>query len=259
MILACNIGNTRIDFGVFQEGELIRDVFSIPTIPHETSLAFAVRLKQALAFSLKECVPEDAVLSSVVPSLSGVASDALTLLCQKKPILIAAGVKTGLRLAIDDPGSVAADLVAMAVAVKEEYALPAVIVSFGTATTITLVDETGAFRGGAILPGIEISEEALIHHAALLYHVDLTLPQSAIATSTAGCVKSGVLYGAAGAVDGIIRRFEKESTLPLSTVIVTGRLCDAVFDTLEHRGVKDKKLLLKGLCYLYQKNRKINA
>ena len=259
MILAVNIGNTRVDFGVFCAGGSIRDVFSIPTVPHETALGLAVRLQTALGFCAKGAVVTDAVLSSVVPAVTAAAVEALCLLTGKKPLVIASGVKTGLRLAIDDPGTVASDLVAMAVAAKEEYTLPAVIVSLGTATTVTLVDENASFRGGAILPGIEISEDSLIRHAALLYQVDLTLPEQAIGTSTADCVRSGVLYGTAGAVDGIIGRFAKENALPPATVIVTGRLCDTIFDVLEHRGVKDKKLLLKGLCCLYSKNRKING
>ena len=254
MILALDCGNTHITFGCMKNG-VAATVFRIPADRHETDFGYAAKIKQVL--SLGGVDPAglcDAVISCVVPPLTETLSRAVALLTGKEPLVVGAGVKTGLHIRINDPGTVASDLVAAAVAAKESYPLPVIIVDMGTATTLTVVDADGKYLGGAILPGAGISLRALSEGTALLPWVEIRPPRSVIAPNTTDSMKSGILYGTAGAIDGLIDRMNEELGTT-ATVVATGGLAPVVCPYCTHPVTVDEQLLLRGLSIIYHRNR----
>ncbi len=256
MILTLNVGNTYTSIGFAGEGGIGYSSM-LPTYHTETAHGYAIKIKQL--FDITEITPdmiEGAIISSVVPSLTATVRDAVKLICKTEPLIVGAGVKTGLHIATDDPGTVASDLVANSVAAKEEYPLPAVVVDMGTATTVMALDGTGRYIGGAILPGAGISLEALKEKASLLPRVDISAPKKAISASTSECMRSGIIYGGAGAVDGVLSRFEDELGTELKSIILTGELATAFAPYIKHRVIYDEDLTLKGLAVIYKKNKR---
>jgi len=255
MILAINAGNSRVTFGCIGEKNEIGRVFTLPTDLSETALGYAIRFRSVFdLFSLDPASFEGAILSSVVPPLRNVLKEAVSYLTKKEPLVVSAGVKTGLRIKVDDPGTVGTDLVCAAVAAKEEYPLPCIVVNLGTATTLTCVDREGSYVGGAILPGVSLSLDALVHGTSLLPKIDRIPPKKAISTSTVECMRSGILYGAAGAVDGLLDRFFSELGEKEISLICTGSLAREIAPHCRHRLVCDENLILKGLGMIYRKN-----
>lgn len=257
MILAVNVGNTYTNIGIFSDGTNILHPSLLPTYHTETMHGYAVKLRQLFdVMDVKESEIDGAIISSVVPSLTRVVRDAVKLAFGVDSLVVGAGIKTGLHIATDDPGTVASDLVATSVAAKEEYPLPAIVIDMGTATTITAVDEGGRFLGGAILPGAEISLDALSGKASLLPKVEMTAPKKVISASTAECMRSGIIYGTAGAVDGMLDRFENELGAKPKSLILTGELARIFAPYFNHELIYDEFLILKGLAHICNKNKK---
>ncbi len=260
MILTIDIGNTHISFGGADAAGNVTEILQIATDHTETSYGYAAKIKQVLELAgIDSAGFEGAALSSVVPPVTEAVKGAATLVCGHTPLCVGAGVKTGLHIAIDDPGTIAADLVAGAVAAKQLYPLPCVIVDMGTATTIMLVDEKGRFAGGCILPGAGISLEALSRRAALLPRTELTPPVRAIPTNTVDCMRAGILWGAAGAVDGILDRFAETLGREPASIVATGGLSAALAPHCRHTLLHDPALVLKGLAFIWQKTRDAEA
>ncbi len=255
MILAVNVGNTHVVFG-FADWEFRLDrILKIPTDLKETSVGYASRIKQSLELIGADLsAVEGAILSSVVPPLTEVLKEAIVFLFEKSPLIVGAGIKTGLHILIDDPGSIASDLVAMAVAAKELYPLPCLILDMGTATTVVCVNEAGKYIGGAIMPGVNISMEALFREASLLPRFELKKPRKVIATSTSDSMCSGILYGNAGAIDGVLDRFAEELGEESASIVSTGGFSEILAPYCRHHWIKDEMLLLKGLAIIYYKN-----
>lgn len=257
MILAIDCGNTHITVGCVGADGGVAPSFRIPTDRVETDFGYAAKLGQI--FDLLEIVPaqfDGAVISSVVPSLTDVLVRAVRIITKKTALVVGAGVKTGLHICINDPGTIASDLVAAAVAAKEAYPLPCIIVDMGTATTLTVVDEKSRYIGGAILPGVGLSLAALAEGTALLPDVELQAPRRAIAANTVESMQSGIVYGTAGSVDGLIDRFEAELGRPAASIIVTGGIGSVIAPHCHHDMILDETLLLKGLGIIWKKNRK---
>ena len=255
MILAVNVGNTHITFGVIENSKIIQPVMSIKTDQKQTSFGYAAEMKSVLDMSgFCGCTFDGAVLSSVVPPLTRILDSAIGAVTGKSPIVVGAGIKSGIHILTDDPGSVASDLVAMAVAAKTEYELPCVIVDMGTAVTLTVVDENGRFIGGAFMPGINLSLNALFEEASLLPRIEVVPPKKAIGSSTVECMRSGIIYGFAGAIDGVIDKFTEEIGKEPATVVTTGGMAEILNGYLRRKPVNDENLLLKGLGYIYEKN-----
>lgn len=255
MILAVNVGNTHVVFG-FADRELrLERILKIPTDFKETSVGYASRIKQSLELIGADfSIVEGAILSSVVPPLTEVLKEAIVLLFGKAPLVVGAGIRTGLHILIDDPGSIASDLVAMAVAAKELYPLPCLILDMGTATTVVCVNDAGKYIGGAIMPGVNISMEALSREASLLPRFELKKPRKVIATSTTDSMCSGILYGSAGAIDGVLDRFSEELGKEPASIVSTGGFSGTLAPFCRHHWIEDEKLLLKGLSIIYYKN-----
>lgn len=255
MILAIDVGNTHISFGCAAPGGTVGEIFKIPTDPAETRYGCAAKLQQVLALGGVDCgALRGAVLCCVVPAALQAVRGAAALLTGAPPLVVGAGVKTGLHIAIDDPGTMAGDLVAAAVAAKAAYPLPCVILDMGTATTVTALDEKGRYIGGCILPGVGIGLDALAARTALLPRVEPTSPQKAIATNTVDSIRAGAVYGAAGAVDGILDRFAAQLGRQPASIVATGGLCGAVCPHCRHAIQCDSALVLQGLLHIWQKN-----
>ena len=196
---------------------------------------------------------EGAILSSVVPPVNEPLRQAIEMLTGVKCLIVGPGMKTGMNVRIDDPGTLGCDLVVGGVAAIAEYGAPVIVLDLGTATTITLIDENKCFRGGAILPGIKLSYAALAAGTSLLPDISITPPKKCIATNTVDCMRSGAVFGTAATIDGMVDRMEAELGLPCK-VVATGGLASKITPYCRREVVCDDHLLLKGLWVLYQKN-----
>ena len=257
MLLALDCGNTHITFGCMQN-DAAKKVFRIPTDRRETDYGYAAKIRDVL--SLGGIDPDglsDAVISCVVPPITETLSRAVALLTGREPLVVGAGVKTGLHIRINDPGTVASDLVSAAVAAKETYPLPAIVVDMGTATTLTVVDADGKYIGGAILPGAGISLQALSEETARLPLIEIRPTKTVIAPTTTESMKSGILYGAAGSIDGLIDRMNAELGAT-ATVVATGGLAPLICPYCTHPITVDEQLVLRGLSLIWRRNRAAN-
>ena len=252
MILAIDVGNTNIVLGMIENGE-IQNVVRIHTDLRETGTEYAIKLRQVTDFygiDLKSF--EGAIISSVVPPVTESLRLAVESLIGKKPLIVAPGMKTGMNVRIDDPSTMAGDLVVGAIAC---YGAPLIVIDMGTATTMVLIDNEGSYRGGAIIPGIKLSYGALSSGTSLLPDIAILPPKKVIATNTVDSMRSGAVYGTAAMLDGMIDRMEKEIGYPC-TVVATGGLARSVVKNCSRDIIYDADLLLKGLWVLYYRNRK---
>jgi len=254
MLLAIDIGNTNITFGGFA-GDDLRFTARAATDRTLTADQYAVLLKSLMDLKCEgEYTIERAVISSVVPPLTTIIAGAARTLWGVEPLIIGPGVKTGLNILIDDPAQTGADLVAVSVAAKALYPLPNVVCDLGTASTITVLDKDGNMIGGVIYPGIRTSLEALVSNTSLLQSISLEAPSRIIGRSTAECMQSGMIHGAASLLDGMLERIEEELGMPV-TAIATGGLSPAVIPNCKRRFEYSENLILLGLKIISDKNR----
>ncbi len=255
MILAIDIGNTNITLGAF-ENDALRFTARLATDPHKTEDQCAIDIKNLLR--LNECPTasiEGAAISSVVPNVGSAMKRALRRICGVDPVVIGPGVKTGLNIRIDNPAQLGADLVAGAVGASAKYPAPCIIFDLGTATTISVIDKSGAMVGGAIAAGVASTMNALATKTAQLPSVDLEAPDNVIGANTVDCIKSGIIIGAAAMLDGMTARIERELGCK-ATLVATGGLARCVTDRCEREVIIDDDLLLDGLLAVYKKNTK---
>ena len=253
MVLAVDIGNTNVVVGCFI-GEEIRSLGRLATNRGATELEYSVQIRNLL--KLSGMTPEGfggAIVCSVVPAVTDVMREAVKLLTGKPVMVVGPGLKTGLKINIDNPAQLGADRVADAVAAMNEYPLPLITIDMGTATTIGVVDETGTFIGGMIVPGVMVSLNALSGGASQLPHIALEPPKQPIGRNTVDCMRSGIIYHNAAGVDGMISRIKGQLGRPC-TVVVTGGLSSAIIPYCTHEMIYDPDLLLKGLRMIYRKN-----
>ena len=253
MILSIDIGNSNINIGAYCNGGLLF-LTHIVSEAGKTEVEYAVLLHHILHLHrLSEQNLKGAVISSVVPQLSPVLKAAVQLTSPVPVMQIGPGVKTGLNIRIDNPAQLGADFVAAAVGAFEKYPLPVIIVDFGTATEISIVDRSRSFIGGSIMPGVRVSLDALSNRAAQLPHISLEPPAPVIGTNTIDCMKSGVLLGNASMIDGMIERYEEKAG-PAASIVATGESVDAVAPFCRHKLLVDKTLRLDGLYAVWKKN-----
>ena len=255
MILAIDVGNTHIVLGCIEQGSIL-NIVRIRTDPHETTTEYAIKLKDIM--ELYEIDPgkiECAIISSVVPPVTQVLAEAVKKLTGKDCMTVGPGMKTGLNIRIDDPGTLAPDILVGSVATMEYYGAPAIIMDLGTATTIVVVDKDRCYRGGAIVPGVKLSYEALAAGTSLLPDISIVPPAKVIGTNTVDAMRSGAVYATAASLDGMIDRIEEELGTPCA-VVATGGLAKSITPYCKHAITCDDDLLLKGLWVLYTKNKK---
>ena len=254
MILAIDIGNTNIVVGCIDE-EKIYFTERLSTVRTKTELEYAVDLKTVLdIYHIKRTDIEGCIISSVVPQITGIAKLAAEKILKKEVMVLGPGVKTGLNIVMDNPGQLGADLVADAVAGLASYPVPLVVIDMGTATTISVVNSKKQYIGGMIMPGVGISLDALTARASQLSGISIDAPRHIIGKNTIECMKSGVLYSNAAALDGIIDRIEEELG-EKTTVIATGGLAKKIVSHCRKEINLDEELLLKGLMLIYRKNK----
>ena len=255
MILALDIGNTNIVVGCI-DGTRRVFVERLSTVRTKTELEYAIDIKNVLdIYHISRSELEGGIISSVVPQITTVAKLAVEKIIKKKPLIVGAGIRTGLNIRIDNPGQLGSDLVVDSVAALEEYPAPMLIFDLGTANTVCVIDGKKNYIGGMIYPGIGVSLDSLTANASQLGGISLEPPEHIIGKNTAECMKSGTLYSAAAAIDGLIDRLQDELGGG-ATVIATGGLAKKVVPFCRREVILDEDLLLKGLAVIYRKNRK---
>ena len=254
MILVIDIGNTNIVTGCIKDGKILfRERLS--TRHTATKLEYAAIFKTAFEmYGIDLGEIDGALISSVVPSATSVVKEAIEKLCQISVMVVGPGLKTGISIVIDNPAQLGSDLVVDAVASVAEYSVPQIIIDMGTATTITAINRDKQFLGGAIMPGVAVSHDALIDRTSQLSKIALERPKKVIGSNTIDCIKSGIIYGNAGAIDGIIDRFREELGDDC-TVVATGGLAEVIVPLCKNKIIIDEDLLLKGLMLIYEKNK----
>ena len=255
MILTLDIGNSGIVFCVTEEGER-RLRFLLSSNRERSADEYAVMMELMLnsrGFSPDSA--EGAIVASVVPQLTPVVCTAVERCSGRRPMVVGPGVKSGLNIRMDDPTELGGDLVAAAVAALDRYPLPCLVVDMGTATAIGVLDAHGSYIGGLICPGMALSGESLAHEASQLSEVSLEPPKRLIGKNTRDSIRSGVFYGAAAMLDGIIDRVEAELGAPAS-VVLTGDYAAALVPCCRRAGDMrvDEDLIMRGLWKIYQKN-----
>ena len=255
MIIAVDIGNTNIVLGGL-DGERITFQTRLSTLMYKGEAEYAVLFKNLLdIYNVDLKSVEGCIISSVVPPLNTVMKNVLQLLTGKQPLIVGPGVKTGLNVAGGDAKSLGADLVVAAVAAIAKYPKPMIIIDMGTATTLSVIDESGAFRGGVIYPGVMVSFEALASSTAQLPRIGFEEPKQVININTVDSMQSGLIYGSAGMIDGLIDRISQEMGCEL-TLVATGGMSNKIVPRCRHKIQLDDNLLLDGLRIIYEKNRR---
>ena len=253
MILAIDIGNSNIVIGGVKEEKIIFEA-RLRTETTKTSDQYCVDLKIILdVYGVDREEIEGTIIASVVPQVLNSMQTAVKKLTGKPCMVVGPGLKTGLNIRLENPGQTGADLVVGCVAALKEHKPPMIVVDMGTATTMVVLDETGALVGGSISPGIKISMDALTERTALLPGLQLDQPKKVIGRNTIDCMRSGIMYGAACMLDGMIDRMEEELGCK-TTVIATGGISKFVLPLCKKEILYDKDLLIKGLVALYHDN-----
>ena len=255
MILTIDVGNTNVVLGCVEDGVVVSRS-RLATNTSDLPKDYAMKMRQSFAFdSIDYHEFEGAILSSVVPQVNRAIRSAVRKLTGLECIIVGAGIKTGVNVKIDDPGTLAGDLITGTVGALSMYKPPIIIVDMGTATTIVAVDKDGAYIGGAIVPGVNLSFEALSQGTSLLPNISIEAPRKCIATNTVDSMKSGAVFGTAAMIDGMIDRMEEELGQS-ATVVATGGLSGGIIPYCKHEIKHEPDLLLKGLAILYHKNAK---
>ena len=254
MILAIDVGNTNIVVGCIDD---LKTYFieRLSTNRTKTELEYAVDLKNVLDIHhIKKTEIEGCIISSVVPQITNIVKLAAEKILKKNAIVLGPGVKTGLNIMMDNPGQLGADQVADAVAGISGYPVPLILIDMGTATTASVVNSKKQYVGGMILPGVGVSLDALTARASQLSGISIDAPRHVIGKNTIECMKSGVLYSNAAALDGIIDRIEEELG-EKATVVATGGLAKKIVPHCKREIILDEELLLRGLLIIYEKNK----
>ena len=253
MILTLDVGNTNMTGGVF-DGDGIKATFRITTKMPRTSDEYGMMLCSLLQInSIKVSDIKDVAVCSVVPDVMHSLENAIIKYFKLKPMIVEAGVKTGIRIVTPHPQQIGADRIVDAVAAYELYGGPVLVLDFGTATTYDLVNEEGAFIGGITAPGIRISAKALWEGAAKLPKIEIKKPDAVLGRDTITSMQSGLVFGQIGQTEYIIRRVKEETGLKTMKVVATGGLGRIIANETDTIDVYDPNLTLKGILLIYKK------
>ena len=267
MLLAVDVGNTTTRFGLFGDDAAADteplgtwEVTTPSRMTADEARLTATQGVVALSTAAPgEANPLNAILSCVVPSLEAAWTRALTALCPSRPLVVGPGLKTGISLRYDDPSEIGSDRIADAVAARERYGSPAIVVDLGTTTNIEVIDASGAFVGGLIAPGLALGARSLADAAARLPVVDVRAPRRVIGRSTREAMRSGIVLGEAARIDGLLDMViaelnDKISNAPRPAIVLTGDDAAAMAAILRHDVTIDDTLTLRGLAALYLLN-----
>lgn len=254
MILAVDIGNTNIMIGVI-DSKKTYFVERLTTTIGKTNLEYAITLKSILEiFHIEPSQLEGAIVSSVVPPLNRTIIAAIRKITGITAKLVGSGMKTGLNILMDNPKSVGSDMIVNSIGALTQYEPPLIIIEMGTATTMSVIDQNGRYIGGAILPGLRVSMDSMSSSTAQLPRISLDTPKKVIGKNTTDCMRSGIIYGNASMIDGMLSRIENELGQP-ATIIATGGIAKVILPLCSHEIIYDGELLIKGLLALYEKNK----
>ena len=256
MLLAIDVGNSIISVGLFGPNQDLKFLASLDTDRRKTADQISVDLVNIFklyGFDLADVT--GAIFSSVVPPMNFMMTKALTRLLGKPPMIVGPGVKTGLNIRMEVHNQLGADLVANAVAALEKYPTPIIMIDMGTATTISYISSKRSYEGGLMFPGVNVSLSALSNHTAQLPDISLQHPKTLIGKNTEDCMRSGIVYGTAGMLDGIIDRIQESLPEEEFTIVATGSNAPVIVRYCRHKVRYDKYLLMEGLYRIYEKNR----
>ncbi|MDU4934088.1 MAG: type III pantothenate kinase [Peptostreptococcaceae bacterium] len=255
MLLVFDVGNTNMVLGIYKDNELIKD-WRINTDKEKTSDEYGILISSLFKYEdIEMSEIKDVIISSVVPNVMHSLENFCIKYCNKQPLIVGPGIKTGLNIKYDNPKQVGADRIVNAVAGIEKYGYPLILVDFGTATTFCAISERGEYLGGTIAPGIKISSEALFQRASKLPRVELLKPGTTICKSTVTAMQSGIIYGYVGLVDKIISMMKDELNCEGIKVVATGGLANLIASETDSIDNVDKFLTLEGLKAIYEKNK----
>jgi len=260
MLLVIDIGNTDTTLGVF-EGEELRATWHMATAIHRMADEYATFMLNLLHNKgLDVSDIKGIALCSVVPPLTATFEDLSQRYFQISPLVVAAGVKTGVRIRMDNPREVGTDRIANAAAAHHLYRGPIIIVDLGTATTFDTISKEGDYLGGAIAPGIATAAEALFEQASMLPRVELTRPKHAIGTNTITAIQSGIIFGYVGLIEGVVARIQEEleeleELEKKAKVVATGGYAEIIAKETSVIDVVNPNLTLIGLRLIYQMNK----
>lgn len=254
MLLTIDIGNTNITLGAYH-GHILSFTARLATEQKKTADQYAVDIKNLLLlYNLNSEDIEDCIIASVVPQVGKSICNAVSKLCNIVPLMLGPGVKTGLNIKIDNPAQLGADLVAGAVGALEAYTMPCVVIDMGTASTISVLDRNGTFLGGVIAAGVRLTLKALAENTAQLTSIPIEAPKSVIGSNTSECMQSGLVYGTAAMLDGLLEKISAELG-ETPTVVATGGLSKEVIIYCKNKSIiYNENLLLDGLRAIYEKN-----
>jgi len=255
MILTVDVGNSNIVISSVEDEKIVFEG-RLRTDTTKTSDEYAMDIKALLDINgIDYKGIEGGIIASVVPQVLNSIQTAIKKLTGKQSLVVGPGLKTGLNIKIENPAQTGADLVVGCVAALREHKPPMIVVDMGTATTMVVLDETGALVGGCICPGVKISMDALTGRTALLPGLQLDQPKQAIGRNTIECMRSGIMMGTACMVDGMVERMESELGQK-TTVIATGGIAKFITPLCKTPMTYDKDLLIKGLAALYRDNKR---
>ena len=253
MLLAVDIGNTNVVFGLYRDRQL-EQTFRVSTVTTRTEDEYGVLLQQLL---MLRKVPMDsvdaAIVASVVPPLTDVMCDAIRHAFAREPVVVGPGLKTGMPVLYENPRDVGADRIVNAVAAFERVKAGVIVVDFGTATTFDCISPKGEYLGGVIVPGVQVSLDGLVARAAKLSRIELAAPPHVVGRNTTHALQSGVVFGYAAMVDGMIGRIETELGFPVQ-VLATGGLSTLISKHTQRIHTVDVNLTLDGLCLLHERH-----
>ena len=256
MLLAVDVGNSTTSVGLFDREKTLCFLARLDTDSRKTSDQICIDLMNLFALYHYEYADvTGAILCSVVPPLNFMMEKALTRLLGKPPMVIGPGVKTGLNIRLTVQTQVGADIVADAVSALEKFKPPIITIDMGTATTVGVISRDRTYEGGLLLPGVNVSLEALTRNAAQLPAISLQHPKTLIGKTTEDCMRSGIVYGTAGMLDGVIDRIREEFPGQEVSVVATGGNAPVIVKYCKNKIVYDKYLLMNGLWAIYQKNK----
>lgn len=256
MLLVIDVGNTNITLGVFRGKELLR-TFRMTTKLPRTSDEYGITLKELIECQGIDSSGVDAVIiASVVPDIMHSLGSAIIKYFHVKPIVVSAGIKTGIRINMENPRQIGSDRIVDAVAAYTIHGGPVIVIDYGTATTYDLVGPDGTFEAAIIAPGIRTSAQAMWGQAAMLPAIEIKKPDSILAKETVSGMQAGLVYGQIGQTEYIVNKIRKESGYFNAKVIASGGLGKMVATETNIIDVYDSQLTLKGLQIIYEKNKK---
>ena len=254
MIVALDTGNSNIKVGVYKSGEIVQYA-RFSTDPGKTSDEYAILLMNLFTYAgLDKQAVEGMIISSVVPSMNYTLEHTCQTFFGFDPLFVGPGIKTGMNIRYDNPRELGSDRLVTAIAAYDKYSGPCIVIDFGTATTFSVVAENGDFIGGAILPGLKVSTEALVRNTSKLPVVELKATFKAIGRNTVENMQSGIINSYVGGVEYLIRKMRRELENPKARVVSTGGMARLIREETNMIDENDTNLTLDGLRIVYERN-----